>query len=107
MNVWKPASIKDEPEVILSQWNVMRLLDGSRHFVGWNVMLGEGRVSSAIKEFDNTTMSGKTQSGRIYQLNGPSRHNADASYVWTIWCKVNKIDPGTAIIVNEEFENVV
>lgn len=107
MNVWKPASIKGEPEVILSSWNVMRLLDGSKHFVGWNVMLREGRVSSAIQEFDNSTMNGKTRSGRIYQLEGPSGHNGHANYVWTIWCKINKVDPGTAILVNEEFEHVV
>lgn len=105
MNVWKVGNITQEPEVVLIQWSVLQLPCGDRHFVGWNLILGEGRVSSAIQEFDKTTLTGKTRSGRIYKLDGPSGHNNDAQYVWAAWCRINKVDRDTVILINEEFEN--
>ena len=92
MTVWKPDNITVEPMVILSNWSIMELNDGSRHFVGYNVLLKEGRVSSAIQTFDKNTMSGITNSGRVYKLDGSAGCNNDAHYVWQQWCNINSID---------------
>lgn len=96
MGIWKPGTIKEEPEVILNPWQIYEveseLWKGrTRHFVGYNTIYKEGRVSSAIVEFDKNTMVGKTNSGRVYKLKEESGYNADASYVWEFWKKRNKI----------------
>jgi len=88
MAIWK---VSDNPEVILTQWQVYELNDGSRHFVGYNSMNYEGRVSSSIKEFDKEKMIGITRSGRIYKLEGPNGCNGDAQYVWNSWKIINNI----------------
>jgi len=101
MAIWAPASINEEPEITLIRWSVMALEDGSRHFVGARDD-NTGRVSSAIREFDRKTMTGRTRSGRVYRLKGHPGFDADAYYVWQIWCMHNDIAPGTYANVTEE-----
>lgn len=96
MNIWKPESVKEEPEVVLGKWQIYEveseLWEGkTRHFVGYNYVYNEGRISSAIIEFDKEKMIGKTKSGRIYKLKGDPGNNLDSAYVWTFWRKRNKI----------------
>lgn len=94
-NVWKLASVKDLPNMVLVSWAIMEAsydtLPNSRHFVGWDVNGHQGYVSSPIKEFDATKKVGKTRSGRIVKLNGPSHMNQDALYVWNIWKRINNV----------------
>ena len=49
----------------------------------------EGRASSKIVEFDATTRGGRTRSGRIYQLRGPTGHDGDGAYTWGRWMELN------------------
>lgn len=108
MGVWRTIPVKEDPEIILSQWSVKEVQNGDRHFVGYNDAGREGRVSSKILEFDNKTMKGKTRSGRIYQLRGEPGSNEDAEYVWGIWARINKVE--SVKDVSEEImenENVI
>lgn len=87
-SVWRPASIQQEPMTRLTNWMVMKVLaqdecPESIHFIGWAGY--EGRVCSAVQEFDKSTMKGRTQSGRIYELVGPPGCNRDALHVWGFW----------------------
>ena len=103
-SIWKPASVKQEPETRLTQWRVFKvkgLKEGETiHFVGraeW-----EGRVCSPVQTYDPTTKRGVTRSGRVYELLGPSGHNGDAMYVWSRWCNMNNIEEVTDI--TEEYD---
>ncbi|MBC7750762.1 MAG: hypothetical protein H7Z73_03450, partial [Candidatus Saccharibacteria bacterium] len=80
------ASVEDEPEIILSHWSIRECdrRDGrrTRHLVGYNMAGQEGRVSSAIEEFDPDRLHVRTGSGRVYELVGKSGTHVDSDYVW-------------------------
>jgi hypothetical protein len=95
-SLWKASSIEDTPSLELARWSVYEvdseLWPGSTcHFVGYNLTEREGRVSSAIVEFDKEKMVGKTKSGRVYQLCGPPGHDPDADWVWCFFIDRNKL----------------
>ena len=87
--LFRSTSLTEVPEIELTRWQVMQLPHGDRHFVGWNVTEREGRVSSKIVEFDATTRCGRTSSGRVYQLRGPTGHDGDGAYTWGRWMQRN------------------
>jgi len=89
----------------MTSWRVFEIDGRDRHFCGYNVLLREGRVSSRIEEFDQTTMTGRTKSGRIYRLQGSPGWNGDAQYVWGRWCSINGIDAESVKNVSEEIVN--
>lgn len=94
MSIWKVSSVKEEPETILTRWRVFKVKgqsnpDETIHFVGDTGF--EGRVCSAVQTYDPDTKRGITASGRIYELRGPSGHDANALYVWSRWCHINDI----------------
>ncbi|WP_235590033.1 hypothetical protein [Burkholderia cenocepacia] len=64
---------------------------GTRHFVGRDPRDYSGRVSSAIQEFDVVALVGRTRSGRVYKLCGPSGFDSNAEYVWNRWCHINRV----------------
>lgn len=93
-NVWETTSIIETPEIELAYWQIYECSDNgltTRHFVGFNLTEAEGRVSSAIKIFDMSTMRGITASGRVYALIGDPSEDPDASYVWAHWQQINRI----------------
>jgi hypothetical protein len=89
------ASVIDEPEIKLTQWSIKECdrKDGrrTRHFIGYDIKGNEGRVSSAIVEFDPARKRARTGSGRVYELVGPSGHHRDADYVWERWMLLQKV----------------
>ena len=89
MAIWKATSVMQTPQLKLVRWRVYEGEDGARHFVGYNITEGEGRVSSAVTSFDPATRRGVTASGRVYALVGPAGYDADAEYVWRGWLTVN------------------
>lgn len=96
MSLYRPPSINEEPNVILSSWAVYRITwkmpnktEISDHFVGFNSNSQDGRVSSPIVKYDNETCLGASRSGRIYELKGNSGYNQDAMYVWQKWKDIN------------------
>lgn len=86
MSVWKPTSAQDEPVSRLERWAIFRTPQGDYHFCGY---CGEGRVSSKIMSFDLKALSGRTRSGRLYQLEGRPGLNRDAMYVLGRWIEIN------------------
>ena len=88
-SVWRPADVSVEPDTKLVQWQVHQVTtpdDGlsTVHFMGYTGY--EGRVCSAILEYDAKTKKGVTKSGRVYELVGDPGFNRDAIYVFSIWC---------------------
>ena len=110
MSIWRTTPVEQTPEIELARWTVYEVSsklwpEKTRHFVGWNLTEREGRVSSAITEFDEKTMRGKTKSGRVYQLVGQSGHDSDAAYTWSRWCRINEIDEVEEIKVDGSESN--
>lgn len=106
--VWACAPVSERPEVVLTRWRVYEVaLPGdtkrTRHFVGYNPQDREGRVSSAIVQFDTATMCGVTQSGRVYELRGKSGWDGDADYTWNRWKGINGVTE--AVDVTGEIKN--
>lgn len=95
-SIWKPSSIEQTPHIKLASWQIFEVDSDAwpgktRHFCGYNLTEREGRVSSAIVEFDEKKMVGITKSGRVYQLCGGTGNNADGLHVFNYWCKISKI----------------
>ncbi|VVD71964.1 hypothetical protein PAQ31011_00657 [Pandoraea aquatica] len=105
MPMWKTRSVDTEPVTHLVRWRVFEASDFTRHFVGWAIEGMAGRVSSAIQEFDLARGEGRTRSGRVYRLEGPSGEDGDASYTWDRWCTLNAV-VSTRDVSNEYREHV-
>ncbi len=95
--LWATKPVTEQPALTLQQWSVRELHDGDRHFVGWCPENREGRVSSKIEFFDPITKRGITSTGRVYELIGPSGHDADAEYVWRAWARINSVTSFTDV----------
>lgn len=94
MSIYKAAAVSVEPQTSLTQWRVIQIpaVEGDgyeRHFVGYAGY--EGRVSTAIQEFDKSQNCGITRSGRKYLLTGPSGFNGDAEYVLARWMGIHSL----------------
>lgn len=86
MPIWTVRSVEGQPSVDLVLWKIFEVDGDTRHFVGADTSDFSGRVSSAVVEFDVSTMRGVTQSGRIYELQGNPGDSEQADYVWNKWC---------------------
>lgn len=91
MPIWNVASVTAQPELTLVDWKILETQRGERHFVGYVIENQEGRVSSAIEQFDPVSLRGVTRSGRVYRLYGAPGFNRDAEYVWKRWVQLNAI----------------
>ncbi|CAJ0716603.1 hypothetical protein LMG6871_01849 [Ralstonia edaphis] len=81
-----------QPSATLVRWRVFETERGERHFAGYCIESGHGRVTSAIMSFDPQTAIGLSSSGRAYQLRGESGFDDDADYVWVLWSLYNKVE---------------
>lgn len=79
-------------KVILERWSIREVSSGARHFVGFNIVRGDGRVSTPIVSFDPVTRTGRTITGSTYELVGRAGRDNDAEYVWGIASKAWKIE---------------
>lgn len=84
-------------DVVLELWCIRETDSGTRHFVGYNIVDGDGRVSTPIVEFDPEMGSGVTSSGSRYQLVGRAGQNRDAEYIWALATKAWNITSWTDI----------
>lgn len=88
MYTYKPQGIDQEPELVLTSWQVFEVENDTRHFVGLLTNLGrDSRVSSPIQEFDPETMVGITATGRRYGLQGEPELNPFAIQLFDVWCE--------------------
>lgn len=69
-------------EVILERWSIRESDAGTFHFVGFDHVASNGRVSTAIRVFDAFNRTALTASGSEYLLVGRAGHDSDAEYVW-------------------------
>jgi hypothetical protein len=83
--VWRPRSVQEEPHVVLRHWRIYEIDGSDLHLAGWCDARGEARVSQRLKCIDATTRRCLSESGRVYELDGPSGMNADVQYVWSRW----------------------
>jgi len=90
-SVWKTPPPSEQLSLSLARWSVMETQTVDHHLVGYNLGDREGRVSTAIVEFDPVTSKATTRSGRIYHLVGKSGYDSDGSWVWENWSRANRL----------------
>jgi hypothetical protein len=102
-SIWQVSEVRDQPEVTLIEWSIREIHPrGTRHFVGYHPSGREGRVSSAILEFDPVSRQGRTKSGRVYLLFGAPGLNQNAEYVWENWRHIQGAGAATWLDVTQE-----
>ena len=94
-NIWSIPSVILEPTVEIVNWSVRAVTyhhssDETHHLVGY-IPKQEGRVTSAIQQFDSENKIITTRSGRLYTLIGQPGFSDDGEYVWESWKEVNNI----------------
>lgn len=93
-NIWQTPGPDQIPTKWLKSWRIYKVTKAVNmperfglHFVGYECRDGYGAVSSKIEGFDPNTMSGLTETGRVYQLLGLPGINHDAIYTLEGWAK--------------------
>lgn len=85
MTVKTMPSVDSQPDIVLTDWSVVRISADDQH---WDVILGWcelnrcGRVTTPVMAFDGEQGIAITRSGRRYQLAGPPGKCDDAYYVY-------------------------
>jgi hypothetical protein len=88
-------SSESNSEETMILWSVYEISDGGnkyRHLVGYVPDRQTGRVTSAIQHFDKNSMRLKTESGRVYRLDGEPALKEEMRPVWTEWKNKYNID---------------
>ena len=106
-NIWSIPSVSIFPERIIRDWWIVNITKSEAygmepygfHFVGRDLIMGGGAVSTKIVDFNPENLIGRTYSGRIYQLEGPPGWDSDAQYVLTNWARLNRVE--FAVATNE------
>jgi hypothetical protein len=75
-------------DVWLERWSIRESDKGERHFLGYDVLSCDCRVSTPIATFDQASRTGTTASGSRYRLVGRAGRDSDAEYVWGVASKV-------------------
>lgn len=95
MSLFRPVSVEDEPETVLSRWIAFEAHHPTepvtRHFAGYVDATGHGRVCSPIQSWDHETRTAITRSGRRYRLEGPPGLSMDVAYVLAHWQEINGV----------------
>ena len=82
MPIYLAVPVNECAEVSLECWSIREAGTGERYFVGFDVVMRDGRVSTRIDSFDARSRIGLTASGRRYRLLGKAGFDRDAEYVW-------------------------
>ena len=81
---WRRTSVSDEPAVQIQHWDIKKDIAGDCYFIGDRVDDGWSRVSTPIVQFNAEAGSGRTQSGRIYELHGPRGASRESELAWAL-----------------------
>jgi hypothetical protein len=102
--IYKVDTVENQPMIVLSHWAVYAPpSDLTTHiFFGYEFSEDHGRKSSPIKHFDKDTMTGTTESGRVYKLVGDPGLNTKALYVYSHFKVLNLIDVTEQYIKRED-----
>lgn len=100
---YRPASTLEElPKVTLRHWRVVSVTTAmnpapQRHFIGYNEEEQGGQISGPIVKFNRLLMTGRSRSGRVYNLVGPAGTCYEAEQVWQEWCRRNFVATVVAV----------
>jgi len=97
MPAWLTTSIGDEPEVVLQDWTVIEAPDGSWFVAGRIQNSRESRVFGPVAEFDLTTMRGRTDTARVFEITGQSGATECVKEHWDFFCELKNISYWTEI----------
>jgi len=94
-SIWPVDSVEVQPSIHISNWSIRAVIYNTsemvtHHIVGYSEDTYEGRVSSAIIDFDPASRIVSTQSGRKYILVGKVGYDSDGEHVWRSWKYVNQ-----------------
>lgn len=94
MTIFTIAPVSEQSEERIMHWSIKEVLSSfetekTHHLVGYILWQRCGRVTSKIQAFDRSKMLVKTDSGRIYSLQGAPGSHPDADYVWRRWKVIN------------------
>jgi hypothetical protein len=93
-------SVDKQPSVVLTNWAIFQLEDGLRFFVGKEEgSIDKLRTSTPIKSLDEITMTGITESGRVYKLIGKPRPNPMEDFACNVIFAAYGIDRETVSVV--------
>jgi len=89
-SIWLVDSVEMQPSIHISNWSIRAVIYKSsesvtHHIVGYSEDTYEGRVSSAIIDFDSEKRTLTTRSGRKYILVGKPGFDGDGEHVWRSW----------------------
>jgi hypothetical protein len=73
--------VDEEPHVILTHWGLMQQNGLGFRLLGIHAGTGVARVTSPIVEFEEMTLTAKTESGRTYRLRGRADPDATAKMI--------------------------
>jgi hypothetical protein len=94
-------SVEKQPAVDLKNWAIFQLEDGLRIFVGEeDGKVGKLRTSSPITSIDETSLTGTTESGRVYRLIGKPRSDPMEDFACNVMFSVYGIDRGTVSVID-------
>jgi hypothetical protein len=82
MPIYLGSPVSNCDEIRLERWSIREVSTGEQYFVGFDVIMRDGRMGTAIVSFDPRTRIGVTSSGRRYRLLGRAAFDKDAEYVW-------------------------
>ncbi len=81
--------------VTLRRWRVIEVTRQggarSRHLLGHDVAIDEGRVSSPVVDFKLDSMTATTSSGARYRLAGVPGHSRKVQAIWEDWCRTHSV----------------
>lgn len=93
-------SVEKQPAVDLKNWAILQFDDGIRIFVGEeDGKFGKLRTSTPITSLDETSLTGVTESGRVYRLVGSPRPNPMEDFACNVMFDVYGIDRETVSVV--------
>jgi len=95
-SIWSVDSVEVQPLIHISNWAIRAVTynpseNVTHHIVGYSEDAYEGRVSSAIIDFDLEKRTLTTQSGRKYILVGKAGYDGDSEHVWRSWKYANQV----------------
>lgn len=98
MPFWETDPTDVQPTVTLVRWRILETTDRREwHCCGYCPENAEGRVSTAIQEFDRQARTAITRSGRLYRLEGPPGVDPDAEYVLQGWLTYGRVKDVTDV----------
>ena len=89
---WPARPVAEEPACVLVRWRLVSV-QGSPRLVGFNCTNGEGRLSSRVVALDVVAREARTESGRVYALEGPWGFDADGEWVLDCWLRRQGVAP--------------